>query len=87
YGYGGRSSGRSASTGGVMARLKQWFSAGKMPRTGPAKIHTLHRSRPEEEEDVDAEAEVDRILDKISERGYDALTDEEKRILYEASRS
>ncbi|MEX0821200.1 MAG: rhomboid family intramembrane serine protease [Rhodothermales bacterium] len=87
YGYGGRSSGRSASTGGVMARLKQWFSAGKKPRTGPAKIHTLHRSRPEEEEDVDAEAEVDRILDKISERGYDALTDEEKRILYEASRS
>ena len=32
-------------------------------------------------------AEVDRILDKISEEGYDALSDEEKRILYEASES
>lgn len=32
------------------------------------------------------EREVDRILDKISAQGYDALTDEEKRVLYEASR-
>jgi len=31
------------------------------------------------------EEEIDRILDKISEQGYDALSDEEKRILYEAS--
>ena len=31
--------------------------------------------------------EVDRILDKISEEGYDSLSDEEKRILYEASQS
>jgi len=32
------------------------------------------------------QAEVDRILDKISERGIDALTDEERRILDEYSR-
>ena len=32
------------------------------------------------------EEEVDRILDKISEQGYDALTEKEKRILYEASK-
>jgi len=31
------------------------------------------------------EEEVDRILDKISEQGYDALSDEEKRILHDAS--
>jgi membrane associated rhomboid family serine protease len=31
--------------------------------------------------------EVDRILDKISEKGYDSLSEEEKRILYEASQS
>jgi len=30
---------------------------------------------------------VDRILDKISENGYESLSDEEKRILYEASES
>ena len=32
-----------------------------------------------------APADIDRILDKINERGYDALTEEEKRTLYEAS--
>ena len=31
--------------------------------------------------------EVDRILDKISEQGYESLSEEEKRILYEASQS
>ncbi len=31
--------------------------------------------------------EVDRILDKISEQGYDALSDDEKQILYDASES
>ena len=31
--------------------------------------------------------EVDRILDKISENGYDSLSDEEKKTLYEASES
>jgi len=30
--------------------------------------------------------EVDRILDKILEDGFDSLTDEEKRVLDEASR-
>jgi membrane associated rhomboid family serine protease len=33
-----------------------------------------------------AESDVDRILDKISESGYDSLTPAEKRTLYEASR-
>lgn len=33
------------------------------------------------------ESEVDRILDKISEHGYESLSEEEKRILYEASQS
>jgi len=30
---------------------------------------------------------VDRILDKISEHGYESLSDEEKKTLYEASQS
>lgn len=33
-----------------------------------------------------AASEIDRILDKISEQGYEALTAEEKRLLYEASK-
>jgi 23S rRNA pseudoU1915 N3-methylase RlmH len=37
------------------------------------------------EDEVDQE-EIDRILDKISKYGYQSLTDEEKRILFEASK-
>lgn len=46
----------------------------------------LVRSRSGGREEVD-QATIDRILDKISEHGYEALTEEEKRILFEASRS
>jgi hypothetical protein len=30
---------------------------------------------------------IDRLLDKISEQGYEALTEDEKQILYKASRN
>jgi hypothetical protein len=36
---------------------------------------------------ADLEKEVDRILDKISEQGYEALSDEEKETLQRASQS
>ncbi|MFQ5568499.1 MAG: rhomboid family intramembrane serine protease [Rhodothermales bacterium] len=48
-----------------------------------AKIRTLHAAEKEERPFQD---EVDRILEKISEQGFDSLTEEEKRVLYEASR-
>ncbi len=83
--YGHSSGSRKAPSEGVAAKLKRWFAAGKERPSGPARIHTLHGAP--EENDVDPNQEVDRILDKISERGYEALTEEEKRILYEASRS
>lgn len=40
----------------------------------------------EEEQRRQLENEVDRILDKLQREGYQSLTDEEKRILYEASK-
>lgn len=71
---------------GVMDRLGGLFSSrGKSDRSGPARVHPL-RTTPEPEDSTNSEDEVDRILDKISARGYDSLTEEEKRILYEASR-
>ncbi len=68
---------------GWVDRLERWLTGGEpsaadeadgRPATTPArgKRHV-------------AEEEIDRILDKISEQGYDALTPEEKRILREAS--
>jgi hypothetical protein len=42
---------------------------------------------PKKDVEVVGPADIDRILDKINERGYDALTEEEKRALYEASQN
>ncbi len=68
---------------GWIDRLEEWLSGSSepTPSSSPsrsASTSTGRRSRA-------AEEEIDRILDKISEQGYDALTDEEKRILHEAS--
>lgn len=49
------------------------------PTTRP---YTLPRL---EQAETETEREVDRLLDKISAQGYEALTEEEKRILQEAS--
>lgn len=42
--------------------------------------------RPRTRVDLTEESEVDRILQKISEHGFDSVTDEERRTLEEASR-
>ncbi len=55
----------------------------KASRSPMAKLRAL---QPTEEVVEPLESEVDRILDKISEQGFDALTEEERRVLEEASR-
>lgn len=71
---------------GVLRQMEAWLA------------HRRSRPAPDASPDTDGNApppspvpdslagEVDRILDKISEQGYNALTEEEKRTLYEASR-
>jgi len=62
-------------------RISTW----QMRRRGrPAErtLRTLERKRREYEQLRD---EVDVILDKINEVGYDNLTEEERKLLYEAS--
>ena len=81
----GRSSRRSGS--GLLSRLKAWVqpssssSSDATPSQRPGDTNGAASTSPDHTE------EVDRILDKISEEGYDALSEEEKRILYEASES
>ena len=50
------------------------------------KKKTLEKIDEVETEIKDFRAEIDRILDKINKVGYDNLTEEEKQILYEASK-
>lgn len=80
---------RGSGRQGMLGKLGAWTSS-KPPDqpAGPARLHTLRTAnpRPEQEENGKDGSEVDRILDKISESGYSSLSEEEKRILYEASR-
>ncbi|SHK34505.1 Membrane associated serine protease, rhomboid family [Rhodothermus profundi] len=67
----------AAETGWSLRRVGAWMEQ----RRGSAA-----ESRGSAARERSLEEEVDRILDKISAHGYDSLTEEEKRILYEASR-
>lgn len=68
---------------GWIDRLERWLTGGEPTPTGEPDGRSAapaHNSKQQV-----AEEEVDRILDKISEQGYDALSDEEKRVLRDAS--
>ena len=72
----------------IFQRIEGWLSSrngGKQTETRQATIHPFRSSSPDPDDDT-SESEIDRILDKISEAGYEALTEKEKRTLYEASR-
>ncbi len=75
---------------GALARMEAWLAARRSQKadpTGRSKVRPMRTYQTTVETTAGAvESEIDRILDKISEQGYDALTDEEKRTLYEASR-
>jgi membrane associated rhomboid family serine protease len=78
---------RSGRSPGLLTRLKRLFGA-----AGDGDS-TVTRRPPSSSDGAPAPSsnnrskEIDRILDKISEHGYDALSDEEKKTLYEASQS
>ena len=91
----GRSSGVSKEPEGILSKLENWLASKnteevkKKPtaKQKPSKERSWRRAETEVEiVETSMEGEVDRILDKISAEGYDSLTAEEKRILYEASK-
>ena len=59
--------------------------------TGKSPLKTIYKSRQSEkmkkrERSPDFQDELDRILEKIKQSGYDSLTDEEKEFLFQASK-
>ncbi len=79
-GYGGYSSSADGSSMGE--RIRSWTSRDEDER--PTRSE---RPEPKRKRGRPGSSDVDSILDKILEKGYDSLTDEEKRILDEASRN
>jgi hypothetical protein len=68
--------------------LKQDWRLGALGRRlrGQRARHRMRQNSRRLERDETVQLSVDEILDKISAQGIDSLTDEEKRILREASR-
>ena len=77
-GYG--SSGRNFQNpfSGISEKLKQ-----RSQKIEDAKYYDINQKK--EGDDISQE-EIDRILDKISESGYQNLTEREKKILFDASK-
>jgi membrane associated rhomboid family serine protease len=74
---------------GVFGRVEDWFGgrgAATAEKKRPATVHPMPRAQAEPAPKTSMDREVDRILDKISADGYESLSDEEKKLLYEASR-
>lgn len=81
--FGGGSSRQTSP--GLLRRIRSWFRTPTQTDESPTQRPGGSNGAPNPP--ADRTKEVDRILDKISEKGYDSLSDEEKRILYEASQS
>jgi len=86
----GRSRTSDEESLGLLGRLEVWLGGNPNDEADVRPMSTSRTTRTGNGSDTSSttsskEEEIDRILDKISEQGYDALSDEEKRILYEAS--
>jgi membrane associated rhomboid family serine protease len=86
---------RQSSRGGSRGTFQSWMSSAPWshPTTSSgdvvdAKVFDINESKSfdPKEPPVDVQKRIDEILDKISRSGYQSLSDEEKKILFEASK-
>ena len=83
----GRRSSHSSGTGftnpfsGIGEKIKKRYG-----NIENAKYYDIDDKKENKDEDKITQAEIDKILDKISESGYQNLTEREKKILFEASK-
>jgi membrane associated rhomboid family serine protease len=72
-------------------KLKEAFTSSSSDRKSGFKVHRnqekpKYKTYPGEKDKKADQKEVDRILDKIAENGYDSLTEEERKTLFKASK-
>jgi len=86
-----RASSSQSASPSLLDRLEAWLGGSPdgspTPPSSPSSDASSSSSKAAPTQANDLEKEVDRILEKISAEGYDALSDEEKRTLQEASQS
>ena len=72
------------------ANIPGWFSTKPSPQRDrysdvvDAKVFDIHEAKKDDRSDL--QKHIDEILDKISQSGYQSLTEDEKKILFEASK-
>lgn len=67
-------------------RIKAWMKKQRKPRMDVNNSYNKHSKDMQWRQDKqEREAEIDRILDKVKKGGYESLTQEEKRKLFDAS--
>ena len=72
-------------------KIKEAFTGSSKKQASGFKVHRneqkkKYRTYPGEKDKKADQKEIDRILDKIAESGYDSLTEEERRTLFKASK-
>lgn len=93
--FGGNEGGEAGHLGGailgyVLMRNPQWLGRGgqfQRMRRNPFTAPPLPKLRPRTTVELAQESAVDLILDKISREGFQSLTQEERDVLHEASKS
>lgn len=75
----------SRKSNNIFDSLKNASNVFKKKSSEVEDAHFYEINGDKKEEDID-QSEIDKILDKISQSGYQNLTDREKRILFEASK-
>jgi membrane associated rhomboid family serine protease len=80
---GGTRSYASTDAGSPLSRMENWLA--NRNKKESARITRLDTVMRKEESETSPQSELDRILDKISEEGFDALTAGERRFLDKAS--
>jgi membrane associated rhomboid family serine protease len=72
----------------LQTMIMNLFDGPRKPRRSKARVFDMRGERQSEPQagSSDVQEKVDAILDKISQKGYDSLSDEEKEFLYQASK-
>jgi len=70
----------------ILSKKPKLFSSSKSKLKVAHKAPSLINRKEKQTKDYNLSQRVDEILDKIKSKGYDSLTEEEKEILYQASK-
>jgi rhomboid family protein len=77
--------GSSSETGNFFGKMSQNLSSMFKKKPKNVEDAKFYEIKKEDDEEID-QKEIDKILDKISQSGYQNLTEREKKILFEASK-